>query len=644
MDLDRGTVVRDGATETLTTQELQLLRYLVARRGEDVSRDDLLREVWHFEGRLPTTRAPDFAVRRLRQKLEPDPAHPTMLLTVRNHGYRLVEPPGPVEAGAPRPPPTSLATPRPLEHDRFVGRGALLERLEASLQSARVVTLLGTGGVGKTRLAVHFVAALDQPVAFCDLSEVRPGDDAGITVAMAAALGVPVPARPHHLVRDVLGARGPVLVVLDNADPVAEELAARMERWLEGSPEAHFLVTSRVRLAIRGAINVVVGPLPVEDAAQLFRERATAVGARVEPEEADQLEEVVRLLDCLPLALELAAARSRLLGLRALAGRIHERFRLLTTPSDHARSLRAVINESWERLGTPAQQCLAQLTVFPGSFTLDAGEAVVQVPDAWAVDLIETLLDHSLVRRLDNGRFSVLSVVRQFAEEHRDDQTVAAEQRHGRHYAGTGMQRVADRERLLPERDNLVSACRRAIERRDPDVASRCLGWLTHLASMSGPLDLLETLVDEVETLPVLDDHARMHIEDARGLLAHHAGQLEAALLHRERVRTHALSVGDRARAARSLAQLGTYRLARGETDAGRADLEQAQREAVEAEDPGSEARALRGLGNLAHGRGDVAAARQLYHAAIGRSREAGHTAFEAVSRASLGYLWLDVG
>lgn len=643
VDLDRGTVNRSGGTEQLTTRELQLLRYLVEHEGTDVDRDALLRDVWGYEGRLPVTRAPDFAVRRLRGKIEPDPANPVLLLTVRNFGYRLVGPPGPPTPLAPRPAPPpvhdALSPPLPVEHDSFVGREMLLERLRASLDAGRVVTLLGTGGVGKTRVAIHHLATVDDPVAFCELQHADSIDQ--LYVAVARGLGVPAPLDPVEQIPRLLRSRGSLLVVLDGAQDLAEPVSSTVAGWLGSVPEARFLLTSRVRLRIPGELNLLVGPLPVREAAVLFRDRAQATGAKLSDGDLAKLEEVVGLLDCLPLAVELAAAKSRLFGLDALAARIHERFRRgagtgPTTP------LRAMLEESWARLDPAAQTALAQLSVFPGDFALDAAEAVVEVGDAWAIDLMETLLDHSLVRRLDNGRFALLATIRTFAAEQLDD-AGAAEARHGRHYAGPGFPEVEGRYRQVVERDNQVVACRRAVARGDVGVAIRTLAWMTHLTSMQGPVAVLQELAEAVDGLP-LSPAEHSFVDAARGVVALYWGDWASAVEHWLREYEGAKALPDPAKASDALSRLSNLRRLEGDLVEARRLAEQGLAEAVEAGMLPSEARALHALGTLAHAEGDLNKAKQLFHSAVARARDGAHPSIEAIARSALAMLWLFLG
>ncbi len=368
----------------------------------------------------------------------------------------------------------------PAERDRFVGRGADLREIAARFEAgARLVTLTGIGGTGKTRLATRFawtwLGEWPGGAWFCELTEARSPE--GITHAVAGGLGVQAPGgHAVKLLGLTLRDRGPCLLVLDNFEQVARHAPATLGAWLDAAPEARFLVTSREILGLPGEVLIPLSPLEPDAALDLFATRAAAVAPAFALNEANTptVRELVALLDHLPLAIELAAARARIMSPATLLERMSRRFELLRAKGRHDRhaTLRAALEWSWELLAPEEQAGLAQLTVFEGGFDLEAAEAVLEVGDAWPVEVVQSLVDKSLVRPVGEERFTLLVSVRAFAAEHLRDRE-ATEARHERYFAAWG---DPDAEAGRSPRDqahdleNLVAACERGIERLDEHV------------------------------------------------------------------------------------------------------------------------------------------------------------------------------
>jgi DNA-binding winged helix-turn-helix (wHTH) protein len=400
VDLDRRQIrypSRAGAT--LTEQEAGLLVYLAERSGRTVPRDELLERVWGYSTRA-ITRAIDVAVRRLRQKIELDPAAPRHVVAVRGVGYRFEPLPDDPSADpvVREPAPRSAAptgVPRP--RSSFVGRAPAVERLQALLGGpSRLVTVSGSPGIGKSRLAVQVAATRDVQTLYCPFGAVEDGGRWWAPIAEALALswgpgsaGDPVSARREigRRLGAALGARAPLLLVLDDADRVVAELADVAGDWLEAVPGLRILVTSRERLRIYGEAVVALDPLPPADGARLLLERAEAVrpGWGDADGGAATATDIARRLDGNPLAIELAAARAELLSPAALLGGLEEHLSLLERgvreeggPADPQRkSLHAAIDWSWALLSDDERSTLAQCSVFEGGFTLASGAAVV---------------------------------------------------------------------------------------------------------------------------------------------------------------------------------------------------------------------------------------------------------------------------
>ncbi|MEU9292190.1 BTAD domain-containing putative transcriptional regulator [Streptomyces sp. NPDC048266] len=294
--------------------------------------------------------------------------------------------PPPPEARAPYPTPVL-----PARLTSFIGRDGELGALAAGWDDRRLITLTGPGGVGKTRLALEAAETYEGPVRLAELAAVREG--ATVAAAVLSALGAREthlwhrPAVPGtcpddpfaELVEHCAGRR--MLLVLDNCEHVIAEAAALAQALLTRCPGVTVLATSREPLGVPGEVVRPLGPLPTAMALRLLGERgAAARPGFVVGEDPGAAEEVCRRLDGLPLAIELAAARLRLLSLRQIADRLDDRFRLLTsgarTVLPRQQTLRAVVDWSWELLDGAERAVLRRLAVFTGGCDPAAAEQV----------------------------------------------------------------------------------------------------------------------------------------------------------------------------------------------------------------------------------------------------------------------------
>lgn len=524
VDLVRQAVVfPDGSTKNLTTRETQLLGYLSRRPEEDVSRDELLEQVWEYRANY-ATRAVDVAMRRLRAKVEPDPQNPVHLIAVHGVGYRYVPPP---EAPLAMPPVRDSPSPdlprsnlRP-ERSSFVGRAAQLEQIEALLAGdARVVSLLGPGGIGKTRLATRFAAEHldDWPggVWLCELSAAE--GLAGVAATVGAVLGVPLTGGQDSMVETLgaaLDARGRVLLLLDGFEHVVNKAREALGVWVERAPGARFLITSEERLRIAGEHAVEVGPLSVEEARELFVDRVEASGASLKRDDTQSIDRIVDRLDRLPLAIELAAPRARVLSLEQLHDRLDQRFKVLSWGRGSGGALRHAIDWSWGLLSEPQQRALAWCSTFSGGFTLDAAEAVLQDTEAgpWVLDLVEALRDKSLIHAYEPAeqpgdvRFALYESIRDYAAERLLErrEVEAAEARHAAYYLELGAELAEgidqrggldDLRCLAAEVDNLLAVVRRR-RRAHPGEGIAAVGALGPALTTRGAYPLYQRLLDD---------------------------------------------------------------------------------------------------------------------------------------------------
>jgi predicted ATPase/class 3 adenylate cyclase len=608
------------------------------------------------------------------------------------------------------------------ERDAFIGRAAELGQLAGRLDAGqRLVTVLGPGGTGKTRLVRRYALAWlgEWPggVYFCDLSEARSLD--GIHVAVALALGVPLGKGDAGVqLGHAIAARGRCLVILDNFEQVQPHAEVTVGRWLDRAPQARFVVTSRERLRVAGEEVATLEPMEVAgEAIQLFEARARLQqpGFAVDPSNRAVVAEIVRLLDGLPLAVELAAARVRVLSLAQIVSRMHDRFALLAGARGAAArqaTLRAAIDWSFDLLAPWEQAALAQCSVFDGGFTLEAAEAVVAL-GAWAeappvLDVVAALVDKSLLRTwrpesanrldIDEPFFGMYLSIHEYAAGKllALGKTASAdvELRHGAYFARFGSEEALDRllvhggiarrQTLALELDNLIAACRRAIARRQPELAAASFLAAWSVLEAQGPYGMAAELGRQVAELDGIDARRRVEVQlavaaalraggeigPADALLAqalalartshersaeamalrelavacHRQGRTLEAQHHFATARALYETLGNRARLAGVIANVANLQMEHGQ-------MEQAQGSYLAAlalhREVGNRAAEGIALGNLAALRyelGDIDAAHAAYDAALRIHREAGSLVQEAITLYNLGILFSQRG
>ncbi|GAA4241819.1 BTAD domain-containing putative transcriptional regulator [Actinomadura meridiana] len=425
----------------------------------------------------------------------------------------------------------------PAQLTSFVGREEELRRVGKMLADRRLVTLLGPGGAGKTRLAVEAAEREDGDVCFVDLAPVGGGE---VAKAVLGALGLregamlPAPGGQPGTVERLVTAleRRRLLLVLDNCEHVVADIATLAHRLLSACPRLRVLATSREALGITGEALRPLPPLElppdgvqareaaVYPAVRLFLDRAEAVrpGFAVDDDNVATVVGICRALDGLPLAIELAAARLRSLPVGEVATRLNDRFRLLSrgdrsAPPRH-RTLRAVVEWSWDLLDDTEQALARRLTVFSGGFTLDAA---VGISGQDADELVAELADKSLVQS-DGARYRMLDTVRAFCAERLAEAGEAErfERRHAVYFLDLarraephlrGPEQLEWLERLAADHGNLHAALRRSV-RGDRAVALKltaALAWYWWLRGRVEGAPLTTELLDAIGDDPVDD-------------------------------------------------------------------------------------------------------------------------------------------
>ncbi len=559
----------------------------------------------------------------------------------------------------------------PSERDPFVGREADLDALErARIDGARVLTLVGPGGMGKTRLAIRFGGRTADGwpggIWFCDLPEAR--DAEGIASAVAVALGVQLGrGNPIRQLGHAIAGRGPCLLVLDNFDQVVAYAPETVGAWRSQAPDAMFLVTSRERLGLEGERTHAVDPLSVDEAVELFTLRARGLrpGLEFAAEDTAVAREIVGLLDGIPLAIELAAARVRVMSLAQILEGVRKRFRLLAGGSGaRHETLEVAIDGSWELLAPWERTAWAQCAVFEAGCTLEAASHVLDLsafPAAPAiVDVVRSLVDKSLVRSwvppMDAGesvpdvRFGMYVTLQEYARARlRADPAAerAAEERHGGFYAREGgdaaiaaVDRDPTRRRALErELENLVVACRRALARGDVATVASTYHAAWRVLKARGPLGTALALGNDVLADARVQGVGRASVAGSLAEAEWYAGRYDEACAHCTVSLAIAREFADPRLEARAAAFLGRSEFMLGKAEEAGAAFAIALAAARSVGDRPGLGAALNGQGMMLHELGRTEEARGDYEEALAIARDVGDRGMEAVTLVSLGIL-----
>jgi predicted ATPase/DNA-binding winged helix-turn-helix (wHTH) protein len=461
LDLARVVLRRDGREVKVEPQVFDVLAYLVQHRGAVVRKEQLLDDVWR--SRFVSESALTTRIKGVRQAVGDDGSRQSVIRTVHGKGYEFVAPvevvdeerPAPGDVGTPVPVPGLPPALLPL-----IGRDALVDRLVVELATKRLVTLVGPGGVGKTAVGFELarIVAPDHPDGVHVVELVGVADEDATFSAFATAIDVSErrTGSIEDAIVDMLRPRR-CLLLLDNCEHLVDAVATLVSRILRETPHVAILATSRERLAVAGEHVWAVEPLSTAGAlgsseqelatvpaVALFVERARAAdaGFELDGRTAPIVVEICRRLDGIPLAIELAAARARTIGVEEIAARLDERFLLLKAvrrgSDPRHRTLHDAISWSYDMLSEEEQQLFESLSVFAGPFELASAEALGPTGDA--LDLLTRLTERSMVsvRRPPEGgtRYELLETLREYGRARMDEtRSIDRHRAHAAHFA-----------------------------------------------------------------------------------------------------------------------------------------------------------------------------------------------------------------
>src|SRR5690349_17066626 len=562
----------------------------------------------------------------------------------------------------------------------FVGRERELTEIDRILGEARLLTLTGVGGVGKTRLALEAgwreFSRHGREVQFVDLAPVT--DPVEVVRAVTAVFELPEEhdRSPVGSLVDRLRAEE-LLLLLDNCEHVLESCARLVDELLRGCPLLQILATSREQLPVAGAAAFPVPPLRLPPAAadadvlhsseavQLLLARARDARPQLEPDVSlASAVAICRELDGLPLAIELAAARVKALTLDEIAVRLADRFRFLVswrrlTAARH-RTLREAMDWSYELLAAPEQKLLADLSVFVDGFTLGAvAKVCCEGREDDALALVGRLVEASLVvaeERDGAMRYSLLETVRQYAKERLVDagRVVDAQARHAawcveladEAQAGfAGSEQSAWFAVLDRERENMRAALAFGMTTSSGEQSLRLAVALSRYWYVRGQLAEGRGWLERslAAAGPQRDELSR-RASTAAASLALLQGDYTVATSFAEQALEAARAGDDPVRVANALSNLGAIVLAAGDSRRARALLDEAVKRARAAGDRRVAALAINNLGDLALTTGDYATAEPLFEESLALLRDLGDTANLARSLFNLGAVALSLG
>ena len=590
----------------------------------------------------------------------------------------------------------------PDQRTQFVGRETELQQIALRHeQGERLITLLGAGGTGKTRLAIHYgrlhIESMKGGVWIADLTNAKSTAD--VCSAVARALDLPLTTKNSVVqVGQAIHARGEMMLVLDNFEQVVASASETVANWLSMAPKAHFLVTSSQVLGIRGEQLLAVDPLPVPpndleddvredqvfamsryDAVSLFCLRAQQVDPAFELnlQNVVPVVNIVRYLDGIPLAIEFAASRVRMMQPNQLFQRIQHRMDVLRGPTksgtERQATLRGAIDWSWRTLEPWEQAALCRCAIFRGGFSLDAAEALLDL-SAWSdapfgMDVVQALHDKSLlfrVRSQDDAevRFDMYRSIRNYAEDKfRTDGVISGAI--GRTMTGSqayreGLDQHAEYfalrcarandgapgqiRSLAPDLDNLLKASRHASTHQLADLAAATILAAITIIGFQGPFASTISLSDTVLRVEDLTVDARMRILNARGTALRIIGNSIAAQAAFEQALDLAYAQQNHVFEATVRINLSVLCRQIGRMDGARSHAEAALELALAAGEHRLAARVLSNLGRYHQERGEVETAASYFQRATQFLQEVDEPRLQAITDLNVGEIALMQG
>lgn len=570
----------------------------------------------------------------------------------------------------------------------FVGREAEVAALAEMLAdpAARLVTVLGPGGIGKTRLSRRLCETLldrfEGGCWFADLSLTRDLD--GIALAVAGALGIPTGGRPPlETVSEALAYRRPLLLVLDNFEQVVAHARATVGGWLERVPGLRCLVTSRALLGLAGERPYELPPLGTPRLSEseilsaeeglrfagvrLYAERAREADPAFEltADNAADVARICRELDGMPLAIELAAARSKIMRPGQIAQKLNQKFQLLrSTRADltpRQKTLTGAIDWSYDLLADWEKSAFLQACGFRGGFFLDAAEEVIDLSgfaDApLTMDVVQGLREKSLLRAYDlagETRLDMYAAIREYGQQ-KWEATADAErkgslgERHTRHYLATaeswnaripGVRDQQALDRIEAELDNLKGVEERAIAAGDGALAARTvLAMAETMRIRRAPRQLIEVVRRAMAALGDLRGEEAVRLQTYLAAAEMGAGEWDTAVADADQAVAKAREVNLPRRLARALALQGDLRRNRGRLDEALSSFEEGARLSQQAGDDQALAQCVGGRGAILWQRGDLEGAWDCFERAVALGRKVGDMTIVARQTGNLGVI-----